>query len=190
MEPEYNLQKLLATDIRVQIPENIVTDILSRPPFVDIPGVINFRDISSHPNGSPQQHTVRPGYAYRSGALTEASDYGKTALLEQLGVATIFDLRHSGERIRAPNPILDGIETVWAPYTCTPIPVDPKDFANGDEGVSGFVKMYMDILDISVPIFQKVFEHIRDAPQKPFLFHCSGEFRLPTSSKTNLSHQN
>lgn len=172
---EYNLQKLLATDIRVQIPENIVTDILSRPPFVAIPGVINSRDISNRPDGYSQQHTMRPGYAYRSGALTEASDDGKAALLEQLGVATIFDLRHSGERIRAPNPTLDGIETVWAPYTWTPVPVDPKDFANGDGGVSGFVKMYMDILDVSVPIYQKVFEHIRDGPQKPFLFHCSGK---------------
>ena len=175
-QPEFNLQKLLATDIRIQLPDDIVTNIISKPPFVVIPGVINIRDISSHTsNTSPS--TVRPGFIYRSGVLADISIEGRATMLRRLGVTTIFDLRHPGERMKSPSPIIDGVETVWVPYTQTPAPVDPRDFAHGDQGVSGFVKMYLNIMEVFSPIYQKVFEHIRDAPQRPFLFHCSGKFR-------------
>jgi len=175
MEPQYNLQKLLATDIRTQIPNEIVDSIMSRPPFVAIPGVVNARDISGYASGSSQL-SVRPGFAYRSGALGNIPPEGRVFLLRQLGITVIFDLRHQGERMQSPSPDIEGIRTVWAPYTCTPVPVDPRDFAHGDDGASGYAKMYLDIMKVSAPIFQMVFQHIRDAPQKPFLFHCSGKF--------------
>lgn len=175
MEQSYNLQKLLATDIRTQIPNEVVDSIMSRPPFVAIPGVINARDISNHASGSTQP-PVRPEFAYRSGALANISPEGKAFLLRRLGISVIFDLRHPGERTQAPSPKIEGVEIVWAPYTSTPIPVDLRDFAHGDEGASGYAKMYLNIMNVSAPIFQRVFQHIRDAPQKPFLFHCSGRF--------------
>lgn len=170
MGSQYNLQKLLASDIRIQIPADIVTDILSQPPFVDIQGVINLRDISQ-----AKHSTVRSGFAYRSGTLAEISTEGRDVLLRQLGITIVFDLRHPSERMKSPSPILDGIETVWVPCAGTPGPIDLKDFAHGDNGVSGFVNMYLNIIRLSAPIFKKVFEHIRDAPQRPFLFHCSGK---------------
>lgn len=175
MEPQYNIPKLVATDIRTQIPGEIVDSIMSRPPFVAIPGVVNARDISGYASGSSQS-PVRSGFAYRSGALGKVSPEGRVFLLRQLGITVIFDLRHQGERMQSPSPDIEGIQTIWAPYTYTPVPVDPRDFAHGDEGASGYAKLYLEIMKVSGPIFQKVFEHIRDAPQQPFLFHCSGKF--------------
>lgn len=175
MEPQYNIPKLVATDIRTQIPNDIVDNVMSRPPFVAIPGVVNARDISEHASGSSQS-PVRPGFAYRSGALEKVSPEGRVFLIRQLGISVIFDLRHQGERMQSPSPDIEGVQTVWAPYTCTPVPVDPKDFAHEDEGASGYAKMYLEIMKVSAPIFQKVFEHIRDTPREPFLFHCSGKF--------------
>ena len=139
-QPDFNLQKLLATDIRIQLPDDVVTNIISKPPFVVIPGVINVRDISSD-TGNASQSTVRPGFIYRSGALADISIEGRATMLRRLGITTIFDLRHPAERMKSPSPTIDGVETVWAPYTQTPAPVDPRDFAHRDQGVSGFVNM-------------------------------------------------
>ncbi|OGM44368.1 hypothetical protein ABOM_006774 [Aspergillus bombycis] len=159
-----NLQEILATDIQIEIPPETVTAITSQSPFITIPGLFNIRDISS---GS-----LRAGYAYRSGALSRVSDEGKIALRE-VGITTIFDLRRPDERTKSPSPVIEGVETVWEPYTREPDPTNPLDFKEEDQGVSGFLNMFTCIIEISTPIFRKVFLHIRDRPQEPFLFHCT-----------------
>lgn len=67
----------------------------------------------------------------------------------------MFDLRHPSERMESPRPILDGIETVWAPCDGTPGPIDPKDFAHGDDGIRGFLNIYLNIIKLSAAIFKK-----------------------------------
>jgi hypothetical protein len=79
--PDYNLQEILAIDIRTEIPAQLVSKVTSQPPFVSIPGLLNLRDIS---NG-----TLRPRYVYPSGALAMISDEGK-ASFRDLGITTIF----------------------------------------------------------------------------------------------------
>lgn len=150
MGSRYNLQGLLASDIRIQIPADIVTGILSQPPFVDIQGVINLRDISQ-----AKHSMVRSGFAYRSGTLAGISTEGRDVLLRQLGITTVFDLRHPSERMKSPSPILNGIETVWAPCAGTPGPLDLKDFAHGEDCIRGFLNMYLNIIKLSAPIFKK-----------------------------------
>ncbi|KAB8240005.1 protein-tyrosine phosphatase-like protein [Aspergillus flavus] len=162
--PNYNPQEHLTTDIRTEIPAETVTTITSQAPFVTIPGLFNIRDLSSG--------NLRPGYAYRSGVLANISDEGKTSL-RNLGISTIFDLRRPDERTKSPSPVIEGVETVWEPYIREPGPINPLDFKEEDQGVSGFLSMFMCIMEISTPIFRKVFLHIRDCPQRPFLFHCS-----------------
>ncbi|KAE8359386.1 protein-tyrosine phosphatase-like protein [Aspergillus caelatus] len=162
--PNYNLQEILSADIRTEIPPETVTTITSQRPFVTIQGLFNIRDISSG--------NLRPGYAYRSGFLSNISDEGKTSLRD-VGISTIFDLRRHDERTKSPSPAIEGVETVWEPYTRDPEPTNPLDFKEEDQGVSGFLNMFMCIVEISTPVFRKVFLHIRDCPQRPFLFHCT-----------------
>ncbi|KAJ5671912.1 hypothetical protein N7507_001039 [Penicillium longicatenatum] len=160
-----NVIDILNTDIRTAIPESIVAKIISLPPFVILPGVSNFRDLS-HDN------ELRPGYVYRSGNMSDIEAKGKSILAEDLGITTIFDLRNQGERERAPSPEITGIETIWMPYGNRPASLNLLDFSK-DESAKGFVKMYMGILNAATPIFTEVFSHIRDEPNDPFIFHCS-----------------
>ena len=174
-----NLATLLTTDIRTELPPQQTAKILSQRPFVSIPGLFNLRDLSTPQDDGPP--AIRPGFIYRSGALTHITPAGKTALVDTLHLGTIFDLRRPEERARAPSPDIPGVETVWVPYAFTPVPVNPRDFAGPDGGVSGFVKMYLAVLECAEPAFQAVFQQIRDHPERPLLFHCSGLSQsLPT----------
>lgn len=165
------IRDALNTDIRNPIPEPVVSKIMSRPPFINVPGVSNFRDLS-HDN------TVRKGFVYRSGSLADITPQGKAVLADDLGITTVFDLRNEGERERAPSPEMEGIETIWMPYGVRPASLNLRDFAGEDMGASGFVKMYSGILEAEVPAFTQVFSHIKDRPSDPFIFHCSGRWFL------------
>lgn len=68
----YDISELVRSDLRERIPPPVVTEILSSPPFVSIPGAINVRDISS----TRTAHNIRQGFAYRSGALTKNYGFG------------------------------------------------------------------------------------------------------------------
>ncbi|KFY33500.1 hypothetical protein V494_07561 [Pseudogymnoascus sp. VKM F-4513 (FW-928)] len=165
----YNISQLVRTDLREKLPPAVVAEILTSPPFVTISGAINVRDISSTGTAS----NIRKGFVYRSGALTRITGLGMSRLVEDIGVKTIFDLRNPSEREKAPSPKLPGAETVWLEYGTTPEKVDPNAFAKDDGGISAFLDMYDDILKVLQPTFKAVFTHIRDEPNKPFLFHCT-----------------
>lgn len=164
--------QVLNTDIRTPIPDALVSKIISLPPFIPIPGVSNFRDLS-HDNNN-----LRPGYVYRSGNLSDILDSGKSIIASELGITTIFDLRNESERQKAPAPSIPGVETIWLPYGARPATLNLRDFAGEDKGAAGFVKMYSGILEAASPCFAEIFKHIRDNPDDPFIFHCSGEFHM------------
>lgn len=173
MDSQKDLQRLLQIDIRTEIASDLIAPIISKPPFISIPGLFNLRDLSTdHHPASIFPVVLRPGIIYRSGVLpTAPSPETQKALVEKLGITTIFDLRRSSERTKTPSPEIDGIETVWLPYTFEPPrPVEHEDV----EPVVGVVRSYRMYLDSHAPVFRKVFEHIRDRPGDPFLFHCSG----------------
>jgi protein tyrosine/serine phosphatase len=163
-----NLHEVLNTHIETPIPETTVSKIISLPPFITVPGVSNFRDLS-------HDEKLRAGYVYRSGNLSDITEEGKAILTKQLGITTIFDLRNEGERLRAPSPVIEGLDTIWMPYGARPASLDLRDFAGEDTSATGFVKMYTGILDAATPAFSQVFSHIRDQPDDPFIFHCSGQ---------------
>lgn len=170
-----NAQDVLNTDIREPIPDAIVSKIISQTPFVNVPGVSNIRDLSNDNN-------LRRGFVYRSGNVADILDAGKAVLVDELKITTIFDLRNQGERERAPSPEIEGIETRWMPYGARPATLNLKDFAGEDQGVPGFLKMYMGILEAASPAFTEIFKHIKDRPNDPFIFHCSGKFFPQTTS--------
>lgn len=168
LKPEH-IHEVLNADIRTPIPEPLVDKIKSLPPFIPIPGVSNFRDLSHDGNN------LRPGYVYRSGNLSDISDSGKTTIAVELGISTIFDLRNESEREKAPASSIPGVDTIWVPYGAQPATLNLRDFAGDDQGALGYVKMYSGILEAAAPSFTAVFKHIRDNPDDPFIFHCSGK---------------
>ncbi|KAK4860812.1 hypothetical protein LT330_004543 [Penicillium expansum] len=161
------MREVLNTDIRTPIPQALVTRITSLPPFIPIPGVSNFRDLSHNGN------KLRPGFVYRSGNLSDILGPGKSIIAAELGITTIFDLRNEGERQKAPAPSITGVDTVWLPYGARPATLNLRDFAGPDKGAAGFVKMYFGVLEAAAPCFTQIFKHIRDNPDDPFIVHCS-----------------
>jgi hypothetical protein len=108
-----------------------VADVLSRPPFVQIPGVCNVRDLGSYPTASPDVVT-KAGYAYRSAELSSITEEGEYLSLFgiyklnpiqgarkmiSLGILTVFDLRSDPEMMKysSPIPTIEGVEIIPTP---------------------------------------------------------------------------
>jgi hypothetical protein len=170
---EYDISELVTRDLREKIPDPIVKDVLSSPPFVTLSGTFNARDLS----GPRTALNIRDGFIYRSGALTNITGLGMRKLVVDFEVRTIFDLREESEREKTPPPVIPNAEIVWIPYASYRTRVDLKNFVRDDGGLSAFMDMYDDILKVMQPTYKAVFTHIRDNPTKPFLFHCAGEFQ-------------
>lgn len=54
-----------------------VADVLSRPPFVVIPGVINVRDLGSYPSTTCPGKITKPGLVFRSAEVSGITDEGR-----------------------------------------------------------------------------------------------------------------
>jgi len=112
-----------------------VADMLSKPPFVSIPGVSNVRDLGSYPSTTPNVIT-KPGYAYRAAEISSITEEGvqmnsrekhprtmlKTSFvgaerMRALRITTVFDLRSDPEmkKYSAPVPTIEGVQIVPAP---------------------------------------------------------------------------
>ena len=53
-----------------------VSERLSKPPFVTIPGVVNIRDLGGYPSQSKPGYITRPGFVFRSGEVSSITDDG------------------------------------------------------------------------------------------------------------------
>ncbi|KAG6819094.1 hypothetical protein H0H93_015513 [Arthromyces matolae] len=89
-----------------------VASVLSSPPFVVVPGVINIRALG----GTAASKEIKPLHVFRSGELARINEDGKDKLHE-LGVTTVFDLRSDSEvaRFQSATPDLPGIDVVRVP---------------------------------------------------------------------------
>lgn len=89
-----------------------------QPPFVDVPGLANFRDIGGWPvedeNGKDIGR-VRKGIFYRGPDTAAIKDEG-IVKLKALGITTDFDLRSKGQIEKAGGfKQLDGIQRISCP---------------------------------------------------------------------------
>lgn len=168
-----DVDEICRTDVFTVIPEHIVARFVTKPPFVTVPGLFNLRDVAN-PLAEPY---IRRNFIFRSAMLGFIADEGKTQLGSELGIKTIFDLRTAPERVKTPSPEIPGVDTRWVPLAQEAAAIDFRDFPGDDNGVKGMVKMYEDILKTHVPNYRAVFEHIRDFPDRPILFHCTGTYR-------------
>lgn len=53
-----------------------VHDVLSKPPFVTLPGVINVRDLGQYASVTDPGYITRPGIMFRSAELSGITDEG------------------------------------------------------------------------------------------------------------------
>ncbi|KZZ89245.1 Protein-tyrosine/Dual-specificity phosphatase [Ascosphaera apis ARSEF 7405] len=151
---------------------------LPTPPFIILPGIDNLRDIGGYPIAP--KGSVRRGFLYRSAHLASLTDETATALAKDLGIKTIYDFRSNTENERVPSCDVPGVTRVH-------IPVFPEKDASPEaialrfqnysssESSAGYVRAYSEILSEGAKkAYRLVFEHIRDRPDEPLLFHCMG----------------
>ena len=101
------VEAAINTSIDDDIPDEVVSNILQKAPFIAISGVFNARDISAGSSSG-----IMTGIMFRSGTLENITPDGIDAL-HTLGIKTVFDLRSLQERTEHPTPELPGIEIVW-----------------------------------------------------------------------------
>ena len=77
-------------------PGHIMAAQLPSPPFLDIPGLPNFRDLGGYPIALQPGKAVRRGVVFRSGEPSQTTDEG-IAKLRELGIAHVYDLRSNKE---------------------------------------------------------------------------------------------
>lgn len=192
MPNQYQDQLVAALKTQFDLPlsSDIQAELLSHPPFVKVPGSFNARYLTSQLlillDDSSSQSIIREKLIYRSGALAYLKPDGIEAI-KALGIKDIFDLRSEKERDSEPDPTIDGVEAHWYPNTkhnITIIP-DTEIQADGTVKVSFVLSMrnpadiqfednYLELLMTHKDVYRAILLHIRDHPDRPFLYHCLG----------------
>ncbi|KAK7060362.1 hypothetical protein VNI00_001127 [Paramarasmius palmivorus] len=155
-----------------------VQEILSKPPFVTIEGVINARDLGGYPSTSAPTKFTKHRLAYRSAELASITDKGKEQLRD-LGVTTVFDLRSDTEieKYNSPLPSIEGVEVLRTPvfkqedHSPEMMAKRYQLYASGK--TEAFMELYSQILDHAGPAFGAILRHVRDRPNEACLFHCT-----------------
>lgn len=83
------------------------------PPFVNIAGIANFRDIGGY--GTSDKHSIRRNLVYRAADPSKVQPDG-LAKLKELGVRKVFDLRSVPE-IQKQGPEWQGVEVETSVFT-------------------------------------------------------------------------
>ncbi|KAF3480095.1 uncharacterized protein GIQ15_05442 [Arthroderma uncinatum] len=150
---------------------------LPSPPFYAIDGVYNLRDIGGYAV-SPTT-SVRRNFIYRSAHLAGITPAGCKAIVDKLGITYIYDFRSDLEIARYPLVDIPGTTRRYVPVfrnqdaSPASLALRYKDYSAAD-GAEGFIRAYKEILRTGAESAYKiVFEHIRDQPTEPLLFHCT-----------------
>lgn len=165
-------EALAATHVRDPIPVDSLSRALSSKPFIPSNSLFNIRDLGAVPGSS-----IRPGRIYRSGMLDAAAGDPEAISWLASHVKTIFDLRSPEERAAYPSPNVPGVKIFfYERATAYPQPT-PADF-DVDDGSTAWKEQLMAVVAAYKPAIRAVLEHVRDKPEEPFLFHCTGKNRI------------
>jgi protein tyrosine/serine phosphatase len=168
MESTQTLKSHLQTSVFDIIDPAIISEILSKPPFITIPGSFNTRRLPL-PNRA----------IYRTGSLEELNPEGSTAIRDDLKIRKIFDLRSSDERRLCPFPDIPGVEVIWLPnthYNPTTISAQASSDNKPDPAkpMAYFISQYLSILTSHAPSIQAILRHILTSPpDSAFSFNCT-----------------
>ena len=144
---------------------------LPSPPFVAVEGMQNFRDIGGYPITGSDSKSVKRGFVYRSEMPFSITNDGMKTLVSAFGIRVIFDLRDQGEVNEFKIKKFPGVETIHIPVHSYsyPLPEELRSFhglLQGNYTATWYAGMIFEGL------FRRVFEHVRDKPDEPFLIHC------------------
>lgn len=151
---------------------------LPSPPFYSAEGIYNLRDVGGYAVSSTT--FVRSNFIYRSAHLSNATPEGAHVLTKQLGITKIYDFRSIPETLKSPSCDIPGTERIHVPVFSDQ-DASPEQLAlryqhyASAEGPRAFVHAYKSILTSAAEggAYRTVFEHIRDRPREPLLFHCT-----------------
>ncbi|KAG9232382.1 putative tyrosine-protein phosphatase [Amylocarpus encephaloides] len=121
----------------------------SQPPFIQIDGLCNFRDIGDLPTTFPSLLT-RSNVLYRGPDLGQITSEGEQQLRD-LGIAVIFDIRSTPQIDRAGGvQEIEGIKRIWCPVfedgEYTPEKAGLRYQQYSSEGTEGIVAAFEEIL--------------------------------------------
>ncbi|KAF9884854.1 hypothetical protein FE257_001197 [Aspergillus nanangensis] len=153
------------------------------PPFINVQGISNFRDIGGYDAGP--NRTIRSRYIFRCAEPTNATDLG-IATIKSLGVNHIFDLRSRPEieklQISSPSgQVVDwpGVQRVYCPVfpdeSFDPVSLATRyaDYSNPNS--EGIVRAYRAIMRQGADAYAQIMRHILYSPpaEGSFIFHCT-----------------
>ena len=101
------------------------------PPFVNISGIANFRDIGGYSTTAPSYQSIRNNLVYRCADPSKDQSSGLSKLKE-LGVKKVFDLRSIPE-ISKQGPEWAGVAVEKEVFTTRPEGSDTTENLPGDE---------------------------------------------------------
>jgi protein-tyrosine phosphatase len=152
-----------------------MTEAALLPRVIALEGCSNFRDLGGYQTGDGRR--VRAGLVFRSshlGALTPAD----RAMLQQLGVRTIVDLRGLGEAAETPHAV-DGVGAEILAAAIEPR-LGERIRAALDEGrttpdliASYMTEHYRDYPGRAAASFRVLFTALADVGRRPLVFHCT-----------------
>jgi protein-tyrosine phosphatase len=152
---------------------------VDRQRLVALQGTLNFRDLGGY--AGLDGRTVRFGLVFRSDALHELTDSDR-AMLRELGLAAVYDLRKAHERERQPSALGDdhGHRVIHLAVDEDPDSANAPDIIEqimdgtlpeADDGYMADV--YAQILLNGAELFGRLLTHLTDDDGLPAVFHCA-----------------
>ncbi|PSR94016.1 protein-tyrosine phosphatase-like protein [Coniella lustricola] len=162
------------------------------PPFIDIPGLPNFRDAGGYPLAADPAKMVRRGLIFRSSEPSKVTDAGTAMMTHDLAIRVVYDLRSQTEIDRdataasASRQVKEwaGAQRVFVPVFThedySPEAIARRYSAFAREGSTGFAEVYRHILVTAASKqgaqpFATILRHLASssAAPSPILIHCT-----------------
>ena len=108
------------------------------PPFIEVAGIFNFRDVGGYPVADPKNHSIKREILYRCAEPSNVTKDG-LATINQIGITHVYDLRSNNEIERAQAAGRGGV-VEWDGCTRVFVPV----FADKDYSPEKLAIRYQD----------------------------------------------
>ncbi|CAO3689494.1 unnamed protein product [Umbelopsis ramanniana] len=152
-----------------------LTKSLTIPRWIDVEGVMNFRDIGGWDVKGGSGY-IRERMVFRCGHLSNMTDNGEQTL-KSLGITAAFDFRSTQEIDQyGVMREIPGLERYHSPvfldedYSPAAIAVRWQGYFAGP---TGFPHAYRTMLQSGPQVFERIFRYLIANPRSPFIIHCT-----------------